>query len=180
MFGDRDPVQQPGTPHGTPGTWWTVLAQVPDILNHHVRGVALLYAGSSRRLEPRLRELAVTRTGWVRESQFVFSPHCKICRDVGVTEAQIQAIPSWTTADCFSPLERAVLAYTDALVVGGGRVADATFADLRAGLSDEEILELTYAISLFETQAIMSRALRLEFDDRDDPVVEVDDPLEFD
>ncbi len=115
----------------------------------------------------------MTRAGWAKESQFVFSPHCKTGRDAGLTEEQIQAIPSWSTADCFSPAERAVLAYTDALVLGGGRVTDEGFAALRAGLSDEEILELTYAISLYEMQATISRALRLEFDDRDDPIVEV-------
>ena len=30
LFGDRDPVAQPGTVTGTPGNWWTVFAVVPD------------------------------------------------------------------------------------------------------------------------------------------------------
>jgi alkylhydroperoxidase family enzyme len=172
MFGDRDPVEQPGTSLGTPGTWWTVFALVPDLLDHVTRSFAALYS-PARRLNPGLRELAVTRAGWAKGSQFVFSPHCKLGRDVGLTEEQIQAIPSWSTADCFSPVERAVLAYTDALILGGGRVTDEGFAVLRTGLSDEEILELTYAISLYEMQATISRALRLEFDDRDDPIIEL-------
>ena len=29
LFGDRDPVEQPGTATGTPGNWWTVFALVP-------------------------------------------------------------------------------------------------------------------------------------------------------
>lgn len=37
-----------------------------------------------------------------------------------------------------------MLAYTDALVGADGRVPDGVFAALRAHLSDEEILELTY------------------------------------
>jgi alkylhydroperoxidase family enzyme len=171
-FGDRDPVEQPGTSWGTPSTWWTVLALVPEILDHTARDFAALYTSPTRRLDPRLRELAVTRAGWAAGSQFVYAPHCKGGRDVGLTEEQIQAIPSWSTAYCFSSLERAVLAYTDALVLSGGRVGDATFAALQAELSDEEILELTYAISLYQLQATISRALRLEFDDRDDPIVE--------
>jgi alkylhydroperoxidase family enzyme len=69
-------------------------------------------------------------------------------------------------------VERAVLASTDALVLSGGRVSDATFAALQAELSDEEILELTYTVSLYQMQGVMSRALRLESDDRDDPVSE--------
>lgn len=33
MFGDRDPVAEPGTATGTPGNWWTVISLVPDVLN---------------------------------------------------------------------------------------------------------------------------------------------------
>jgi len=174
-FGDRDPVAQPGTSWGTLGTWWTVLALVPDILEHTAHGFPLLYR-PTRKLDPKLRELAVLRTGWAAESRFVFSPHCKSGRDAGLTGAQIEAVPSWSTAECFSPVERAVLAYTDALVLSGGRVSDATFAALHIELSDEEILELTYAVSLYRLQATMSLALRLESDDRDDPMTGAGDP----
>jgi alkylhydroperoxidase family enzyme len=172
MFGDRDPVDEPGTAAGTPGNWWTVFALVPDVLEHAVQGFAL-YGSPARRLDPKLRELGMTRAGWARGSQFVFSQHCKSCRDAGLTEEQIQAIPSWPVADCFSPLERAVLAYTDSLVLGGGRVTDATVAALQTAMSDEEILELTYTTALYEMHSTICRALRLEFDDRDDPVVEL-------
>jgi alkylhydroperoxidase family enzyme len=170
-FGDRDPVDQPGTAWGTVGTWWTVLALVPEILDH-TKAFGALYSDPAFRLDPKLRELAVTRAGWASESQFVFSPHRKLARDRGVTEEQMKAIPSWPTADCFSPVERAVLAYTDALVLSGGRVSDATFAALQAEFSDEEILVLTFTVSLYKMQAIISRALRLESDDRDDSIME--------
>ena len=89
---------------------------------------------------------------------------------------KIQAIAYWATADCFTPTERAVLAYTDALVLGGGRVHDTEFAELRQHLSDEQILEFTYITLMYEMHATMARALRLEFDDRDDPIVEVAAP----
>lgn len=61
-------------------------------------------------------------------------------------------------------------------MLSGGRVSDPTFAALQAELADEEILELTYTVSLYQMQAIMSRALRLESDDRDDPIIEQDEP----
>lgn len=175
LFGDRDPVAEPGTATGTPGDWWTVFALVPDVLKHAVRGFAL-YQSPHRLLDPKLRELGMTRAGWARGSQFVFSQHCKSCRAVGLSEEQIEAIPHYQVADCFSPVERAVLAYTDGLVLGGGRVPDALFAELRRHLVDEEILELTYLTAMYEMHATISRALRLEFDDRDEPVVEVPGP----
>jgi alkylhydroperoxidase family enzyme len=173
LFGpDRDPVDDPGTATGTPGDWWTVFALVPDVLKHAVDGFGL-YQSPNRVLDPMLRELGQTRAGWARGSQFVFSQHCKSCRSLGISEAQIEAIPSWSVAACFDDEQRAVLAYTDALVYDGGRVADDVFAALQRHLSDEAILELTYITALYEMHAVMSRALRTEFDDRDEPIVEV-------
>jgi alkylhydroperoxidase family enzyme len=162
-------------PGGTPGNWWTVFGLVPDVFDHAVAGFAL-YRSPRRLIDPQLRELGMTRAGWLRASHFVFSQHCKSCRAVGLTEEQIAAIPAWSTASCFSPVERAVLAYTDALVLESGRVPDATFDGLRSHLSDEQILELTYLTMTYEMHAVISRALRLEYDDRDDPVVEVPGP----
>jgi alkylhydroperoxidase family enzyme len=172
IFGERDPVAEPGTATGTPGDWWTVFALVPDVLDHAVRGIRL-YQSPRRLLDPRLRELGQTRAGWARQSQFVFSQHCKLMRTAGFDDEQIAAIPSWSTATCFSDAERAVLAYADALVLDGGRVPDALFATLRTHLSDEEILELTYITAMYDMHAVMSRALRLEYDDRPEPMVEI-------
>lgn len=175
LFGDRDPVKQPGTETGTPGNWWTVFAVVPDVFNHAVAGFQF-YRSPNRKLSPKLRELGQIRAGWARGSQFVFSQHCKASRSVGLTEEQIQAIPSWQTANCFSEVERAVLAYTDALVLSGGRVPDGTFSVLKKHLSDEEILEFTYVTALYDMHAVISKALRLEYDDVDERVVEVAAP----
>ncbi len=179
LFGDRDPVAEPGTATGTPGNWWTVFALVPDCFSHAIAGFQF-YRSDKRKVDPRLRELGQTRTGWARGSQFVFSQHCKAMRAIGFSEAQIEAIPGWQTSDVFSPLERAVLAYTDGLVRDGGRVADATFALLKAELSDEEILELTYVICTYDMHATMCRALRLEYDDVPERVVEISAPEDAD
>jgi alkylhydroperoxidase family enzyme len=175
LFGDRDPVAEPGTATGTPGDWWTVFAAVPEIFDHCVGGFAI-YRNPVRKLDPQLRELGQTRVGWARSSQFVYSQHCKSCRTEGIDEEKIAAIPSWQVADCYTPIERAVLAYTDALVYEGGRVPDGVFEALRAELSDDEILELTYITCLYDMHGVMSRALRTEFDDRDDPIVEIPAP----
>jgi alkylhydroperoxidase family enzyme len=175
LFGGRCPVAEPGTATGTPGDWWTVFALVPDCFRHAVAGFAF-YRSPARKLDPRLRELGQTRAGFLRESRFVFSQHCKAARDVGLSEQKIEALPSWAGADVFDPIERAVLAYVDELVLQNGRVQDATFERLRTHLPDEEILELTYITALYEMHALMSRALRLEYDDVPEPVVEVPAP----
>ena len=174
LFGERDPVVEPGTATGTPGNWWTVFAVVPDAFDHAVAGFQF-YRGK-RKLDPKLRELGQTRAGWARGSQFVYSQHCKASRGVGLSEEQIAAIPHWQVAECYSPVERAVLAYTDAMVLQGGRVADGIFAALKKHLSDEEILEFTYIVGMYDMHATIGKALRLEYDDVDDRIVEVAAP----
>jgi alkylhydroperoxidase family enzyme len=178
LFGDRDPVAQPGTDTGTRGDWWTVFAGSPDVLRHAAQGFAL-YRDPARKLDPVLRELAQTRAGWTRGSQFVFSQHCKSLRGLKVSEDKIAAVPHWQVSEVFDANERAVLAYADGLVLDGGRIADGVFAALKTFLTDEQILELTYITCLYDMHAVMSRALRTEFDDRDEPVVEVAPPEGF-
>jgi alkylhydroperoxidase family enzyme len=156
LFGDRDPIDEPGTPTGTPGDWWSTFALVPDVFDHAVAGIAF-YRSPKRLLDPKLRELGQTRVGWCVGSRFVYSQHRKACRTVGIGE-----------------VERAVLAYTDALSIQHGRVPDGVFSALQKHLSDEEILELTYIVCTYALHGVMSRALRLEYDD--DPPVLIEEP----
>ncbi len=178
LFGDRDPVAEPGTATGTPGDWWTVFANSPDVLDHACRGFGL-YASPDRKLKPRLRELGQTRAGWLVGSQFVFSQHCKSCRALGFSEEKIEAIKAWSTSDLFAPEERALLAFTDGLVQGFGRVDDALFAVLHDHFTDEQILEFAYITMMYTMHAVLSVALRLEFDERVDPIVEVAAPDDY-
>lgn len=179
LFGvGRDPVSHPGTATGTPGNWWTVFALSPRVFRHAVAGFSL-YQKSSDNLAPTLRELAQTRVGYLVGSQFVYSQHRKSCRAVGIVEEKIDAIPHWGVSDVFDELERAILAYADSLAAGQGRVDDGVFAVLQRYLDDVQILELTYITAMYAMHAVMSRALRLEYDDVDERVKEIVAPVGF-
>ena len=139
LFGDRDPVSEPGTATGTPGDWWTVFALAPDILQHAVDGFAV-YRHPSRKIDPVLRELGQTRAGWVKSSQFVFSQHCKSLRGLGVSEEMIAAAvrvaksrSSWVTAHAHGAegIKIAINAGVDSIE--------------HASLADEEALRLAKA-----------------------------------
>ena len=47
---------------------------------------------------------------------------------------------------------------------------------LKAHLSDEEIFEFTYTVAMYDMHAVITKALRLEYDDVDDRIVEVAAP----
>lgn len=175
LFGDRDPVEQPGTATGTPGDWWTVMANAPDILAHMQAGFAL-FNSRKRTLDPKLRELGLTRAGYIVGSQFVFSQHCKAARAAGLSEEQIATIPAWQVSGAFEPLERAVLAWTDELILQNGRTRDETFAALKEGLDDVAIIEATYATLSYGLHAAMTKALRMEYDNVEERIVEIAAP----
>lgn len=179
LFGERDPVEEPGTATGTPGNWWTVFALVPYVFQHATShfGMFGMFADKSvSQLDGALRELAITRAGYTQGSRFVYSQHCKAARRFGVSDEQIEAIPHWQVSGVYSEVERAVLAWTDALILQGGRASDELFDCLHQHLSDEDILELTYHVMGYNLHAVCCKALRLEFDDVPERVSEVPVP----
>jgi alkylhydroperoxidase family enzyme len=93
-----------------------------------------------------------------------------------MSEEKIAGIKAWGVCDQFDRLERAVLAWTDAIVSEHGRADDAVFAVLKENLTDAQILDLTYVTAMYTMHATVSRALRLEYDDRDEPVQEIAAP----
>jgi alkylhydroperoxidase family enzyme len=162
IFGDRDPVAQPGTSTGTPGDYWTSLALVPDILKMMSDALfALLQPG--RKLEPRFRELAILRTAISGDCRFEYSQHLKVSRMAGISEAKLKALKHWTTSDLFEQTERAVMAAADELI-GRNLVEDATFAELKRHFNDEQIVELFMVIATYRMHGLLVRALHLEFD----------------
>lgn len=170
-FGDKDPVEEPGSLSGTPGNWWTVFALDEHLFETMLDRHAWQFS-TERKLDPTLRELALARTGWVANSSFVFTQHSKLLRSLGFATDKVSSIPAWSSLTTWTSQERLVLAYTDSLVAGGGRVPDDLFASVRAEFSDVEILELTYMVTTYVQSSTICRALRLEFDDIPDPVTD--------
>lgn len=167
----RDPVAEPGTATGTPGDWWTVHALVPELLSA-IRS----YGYAQADLDPVLRELALVRTGYVRESRFVYSQHCKAARRVGVPEEKIAQIPFWQLSSSYSDAERAVLCFTDGVLLQNGRIHERVFEMLKSHLQDPQILVLNYLVSMYGMHATTCRTLRLEYDNVPDRIVEIPAP----
>ena len=53
------------------------------------------------------------------------------------------------------------------------------FDKLKTFWNDEQIFEFTYITCLYDMHAVITRALRMEFDAREDPIVEVAAPEGF-
>ena len=150
-------MAEPGTSTGTPGDWWTVFALVPDVLEHCNRGFAL-YRSPKRKLDPVLRELAQTRVGWAKASQFVFSQHCKSLRGLNVVRGEDRRHPALAGGRP-ATTRRSARCWPTPTAWRCRPAARRTpvFDALKAFLSDEEILELTYITCLYDMHAVMSQ-----------------------
>ena len=80
-------------------------------------------------LDPVLRELVMLRVGMALKSEYEVRAHTLIARRVGVSDAKIAALGGDIEAGPFSETERAVLRFTDDLIVNV-RASDATFDPL--------------------------------------------------
>jgi alkylhydroperoxidase family enzyme len=170
VFGEgRDPATEPGTSTGTPGDWWTTWARAPDILN-------FFHSYTYTIVQQPIRSLALMRTGYVCQSHFVFSQHCKAARMGGLSEEKIEAVPYWQISDLFAPNERALLAYCDAYALQHGRIHDKVFAAMMEHFGQEQTLQLTYFINLYVLHSQTGRALRMEYDNVPERVVEIPAP----
>ena len=175
LFGDRDPVAEPGTATGTPGNWWTVFALVPDVLATPCGASPCTPAPTV----PSTRRCA----SWARRAP-AGPAAASSCSRSTASRAATSACPRrrsppsrrgvWPPASARSsgPCSRTPTP-SCSTAAGCPTISSPTSA---SHLSDEAILELTYITCMYEMHAVISRALRLEWDDRDEPVVEVAAP----
>lgn len=69
-------------------------------------------------------------------------------RQQGITEEVVAALAEWERGR-FTAREKAALRYADQMYFDHHKVDDALFAELRAHFTDDEILELSWAIGEF-------------------------------
>ncbi len=140
---------------------YKVLGHCPYIgLNWQRLGNSLL---KGEELPPRLRELAVLRVGAMLGSRYEFAQHTVIGRRAGLSLEQIEALHDWQNSPLFNEVERAVLAYTDA--VEKVQVNDEVFATLKKHLSEHAIVELTVAIGYYGMVSRFLVALDVELEE---------------
>ena len=139
-----------------------VMAHNPQLLRAWLRMATMLLTPQLA-LSPRLRELAILRVFQNTGGEYGFAHHVRIGRDVGITDAQVAALDTYASSDLFSPVDKLVLRYTDA-VTRLEEGAPAIAAELRAHLSEREVVELTFCIANWNMMAHLLLPLEIELE----------------
>lgn len=117
-----------------------MMAHAPGLLRPFVDlGGAFLFEGT---LDPVTRECAILRVGYLSGASYETAQHEKIGRDVGMSDALIEAVKQGPAAEGLSDEQRLTLAFVDDLVANV-KASDETFAPAIAHFGTEALQELT-------------------------------------
>ncbi|HEY1176475.1 MAG TPA: carboxymuconolactone decarboxylase family protein [Phytomonospora sp.] len=95
-----------------------------------------------------LRLLATMRSAATIECEWCMDFGHWLAVEDGVDADKIESVPNWRAATCYTPVERAVLEYAEAMTATPPEVTDELNARLREHLSDAQLVEITATIAL--------------------------------
>ena len=108
------------------------------------------------------RELAVIRVAILNDVEYVQRAHGPAyALKEGLTPEQVAAIADWQSSPLFSPAQRALLAYTDAMTREID-VPDAVFAEARRHFSERQMVELSMLIGAYNMLTRFLKALKVD------------------
>ena len=138
------------------------LARHPDLARRWmVFANHVLYKST---LPAREREIAILRIGWLCRSEYEFSQHRVIGMDAGMTRDEVEAVKEGVDADGWSELDRLVIRATDELFEDK-RIGDETWDALGAHFTDEQRMDLVFAVGQYTLVSMVLRTLGVPLDD---------------
>ena len=138
-----------------------VMAHSPELMESWWGMMAV--ALGRLRLDARLRELAILRLFQLTSCAYGFAHHVRIGRQIGLSDEDIAELGSYTDSARFSELDKLVLRYTDAVTTLDDEAA-ALASALRAHLSEQELVELTFCIANWNLMAHLLLPLEVELE----------------
>jgi AhpD family alkylhydroperoxidase len=109
--------------------------------------LAMSNAASASGLESSLLELVKIRASQINGCAFCLDMHTKDARAAGESEQRLYLLNAWREAPFYTDRERAALAWTEALtLVSESQVPDDVYEEARGHFSDEELVNLSWAV----------------------------------
>jgi alkylhydroperoxidase family enzyme len=124
-----------------------------------------MYIRHESTLNPRLRELAILQVGYATRQIYEYAHHCSLALEFGCSEDDIRAIAEESAGrpSRLDPLARHVLRAAREMTLNID-LSDETFAGLKAGLSNEHLVDLLIAICSYNGTVRMLSALRVDLE----------------
>ena len=147
---------------GTDLNIFATLAHHPKLLKRwSAFGGTLLFGGS---LPGRDRELLILRTAWLCEAEYEWGQHVLIGRSSGISEEEIDRIPSAEISDEWSAQDQALLRAADELHASSV-ISDETWKVLSEGYDYQQLIELCMIVGQYHLVAFTLNSLGVELEE---------------
>lgn len=153
-----DAVARDGT-DGQPPDIFRQMGNNPAVLRGFLRLGNVLW--SSCGVDRATCELVILRTAILQHSAYEWHQHVRIGRAAGLTDERIMALHHWRESDRFSELERAILAYVDALNATDHPLDD-VHRDLAAHVGPDALVGLNLLVGYYLMTAKFLGAMEVE------------------
>lgn len=108
-----------------------------------------------------LLHLIKMRASQINGCAYCLDMHSKDARSLGETEQRLYELNAWRETPFYTDRERAALAWTEAVTnVSETHVPDEVFEEVRKQFSEQEIVDLTYAIATINAWNRLAISLR--------------------
>lgn len=108
-----------------------------------------------------LLDLIYFRVSQINGCAFCLDMHSKDLRAIGETEQRLYTLDAWRDAPFYSDRERAALAWAEAVTkITDGNVPDEVYEIARKQFSEEELIDLTFAVNTINTYNRINIAFR--------------------
>jgi AhpD family alkylhydroperoxidase len=110
-------------------------------------------------VDPVLRSLTSVRIAQLCHCDFCVDFNARKFRERGGDGRKLTSLPDWRTSDLFSPKERTVLAYAEAMTANEAQAMSATLKDVAVHFEGDAIVDLTGYIAFQNMSARFNSAL---------------------
>ncbi len=124
-------------------------------------GLEIYLAKSS--IEKNLLHLIKYRVSQINGCAYCLDMHSKDLRAAGETEQRLYVLDAWREAPFYTERERAALLWAENLTkITEGHVPDAVFEEVREQFSEEELIDLTLAVTTINSWNCIAISFRTE------------------
>ena len=99
-------------------------------------------------VERKYKELAYLKTSLINGCEYCFRAHSASGKKNGVSDDQIKALAFYHRSSAFDAKEKAVILYAERVTRGASGIRPAALDELKQHFNDDQIVELTLAISI--------------------------------
>jgi AhpD family alkylhydroperoxidase len=100
-------------------------------------------------IETSLLEMVYFRVSQINRCAYCLDMHYKDARAKGETEQRLYGLSAWRESPYYSIRERAAFAWAEALTASN--MPDAVYTEVKAAFTDEELIDLTLAVTTINT-----------------------------